>query len=722
MQSGNTKSATTWDGETIPRILPMVLQNLRFIIVMTIIGAIVGFVAVLSVKPRYEVTGTLMLQLGHELAAPPTVDESRVMPQGKRSEDLANEIEIMSSQGLVKELVEHFGEEYFTKEVPAVTFTQKAKRVVSKTINSVRETLDDTIVALGIRRKLSKKESIVLALQSSLAVEPARKSDITRVSLQINDPEVGEQILSKFVELYLAKHVAIFKSSKTKPFFETETAGIMERIKKLQDDRLEYKKANSVSSTEIERKLLLDQAETTRATKFDLVGEKSRLLAEIDYSSKRLPTLPRELQTSNIQQRNPLLSNLETKLSGLEADRDLAKLRYNDASRTITDLESQISLFKPKLGGIQPLVTQSITTGLNAAVLDMEREIDGKQTQVAGLNARIDELDKMLKAVEARLANLEVAENKLRDIERELIQTETTYTMYRKSTDQAELVDAMNSANMSNVVIVDPPTASLRPVWPNAKIWLAAGALAGAFLSLGYALLTDTINPAVRSAADINNSTGINVLAAIPNRARSNGRAYRQLAIDLRKLLGESPSLAILSAHEQKETKTFSVELARALLIDGAKSVLLIDASPTGALDYPINSIRSSKLSDWQPGLPIPAQPTADAGISFLSFGTDLLKADSQAKLQALQAESTQQFDFVIFAAPGILSHPEVKRVASIVKSVLLVVDSHVSKISDLRELRQQLDRSREIHPVGAAMNRIDRFVPRLMRANNDVG
>jgi hypothetical protein len=63
--------------------------------------------------------------------------------------------------------------------------------------------------------------------------------------------------------------------------------------------------------------------------------------------------------------------------------------------------------------------------------------------------------------------------------------------------------------------IVDPPTASLTPIFPNRSMLLAAVLFGGLVLGLGVAFLMHMLRPVFSSARSIAELTGLPVLGAV---------------------------------------------------------------------------------------------------------------------------------------------------------------------------------------------------------------
>lgn len=68
-----------------------------------------------------------------------------------------------------------------------------------------------------------------------------------------------------------------------------------------------------------------------------------------------------------------------------------------------------------------------------------------------------------------------------------------------------------------NISMVDKPTVSSQPVFPQTKLFIAFGFLIGFMLSLGLILILVFFNDTIGSLEQIENKTGLRVIAVIPD-------------------------------------------------------------------------------------------------------------------------------------------------------------------------------------------------------------
>ncbi len=297
-----------------PPSIDFVVAVLRRHVGLIVACTAVTFTAVLGALvwagPTYEVSASLLVKLGREMAPPTTVSNDALAVQTKRPEDIASETAIMQSPDLLAGVVAHFGEDFFLAEPVPRTAFQRVKAVLRAGVKRVKATGREALIALGLRRRLTPTEQVVVALQQALVVEPVRRSDIVQITLRTSDPEAGVQVVSTLIDLYLARHIAAFTTPRAREFFEQQADDFRRRLEETEQTRARFQLSNSAWDLGEQRRLLLAQQRELAGTRDATVADIARLETEIGETRKKLANLPRDLRVSLEQ---------ESKLEGLRA-------------------------------------------------------------------------------------------------------------------------------------------------------------------------------------------------------------------------------------------------------------------------------------------------------------------------------------------------------------------------------------------------------------------
>lgn len=297
----------------------------------------------------------------------------------------------------------------------------------------------------------------------------------------------------------------------------------------------------------------------------------------------------------------------------------------------------------------------------------------------------------------------------------------------------ASLLDAVtelapsgpDGARLVSATVIDEAQAPEHPFTPRPASNLVLGAVFGAFLGFGQALLRSSLDTKVRTQEDVEKVTEVPLLAAVgrnvPTRTRAAGaagerwasaEAYRRLRtnVGFLGLGGERKRSMVITSSLAGEGKTeTAVNLARVLAHAG-ESVLLVDADlrrPMIAqrmrLDAELGLVDvltgRGSLADLQmevlPGLSVLAAGAVPPNPS------ELL---GSAAMTHLVEEAERLFDYVLFDSPPMLPVTDALVLASRTGGVIVVTRSGRVRRSELGATLSTLAAS-DVPALGIVLN-----------------
>jgi uncharacterized protein involved in exopolysaccharide biosynthesis len=516
--TASERAPGTWSPPGVRVIVSIALKYKLLIIACAGLGLLAAFVTLLVLSPRYSVTAGLLFKLGREMTPPATVGAtSAQVMAGRRSEDISSEIEIMRSDRLLRRIYDHFGEKFFFPDFPRDTFVRRTKAALMDVVEWAQDSVQEISADLGLGRRLSRSDRVVLALQRGLSIEPALRSDVVKITLRYGDPEQGEQVLQKFIDFYLAEHIAAYKTPQAREFFAEQRTAFARLLAEAERRRAELKRTGGVWDLLEQRRLLLSQQRELAGARAGTQAEIAQLKAEVAGLTQRLSELPMEVEVSKIAQRNPAIDILRTRLTELEVKRESLLRRYTPESRVVQDATREVDELRGTLAREETVVRYQTTSATNPTWEALKKELMNKQVVLEGLRQRETEQVRLLAALDVDLARVDSAEVELRRVEREIPLLEQTYTLYGRSLEDARISESMDLVQISNVAVIAPPSATPRPVWPP-KLGILAG---GLVLGLGGSVLgiaaIESLRPTVRLRHEAELVLGAPVLAMFPD-------------------------------------------------------------------------------------------------------------------------------------------------------------------------------------------------------------
>ncbi|NVP55368.1 GumC family protein [Mycoplana rhizolycopersici] len=501
----NARSSVIWTPPDVLKLLTALAHNWIWIAIAPVIAVLASIVYLLLINPSYDVGAQLMLRFGNELSAPPTVSTQttqQVIPISKRIEDITAEVQIMKDPGIVREVVEGLGEDFFYGEDPAVTFVQKVKRFVKHTVNYVKEQVRGVFVRIGILPELSKLEMVTVALQRYLSISHVTRSDVIELQLSYPDPRGGEELLRRFIATYMAKREDIYTDDRVPHFFASELAKLDKALLVAEDSYSAERQKLSAWSIDDQRSLAVQRREQLTRALQDAGSTVEAANARIGEIDRQLAALPERIPSSTSQRPNALREALELKQFDIRLQVQSESRRAGPRSPQVEGLSEQIKDLDAYLSGQPARVPGEAVTvpnPLREALLkdraDALLQSASTERKAASLSRDLAKAEDELKAIEEAALLLS---RKLRDVER----LRLTQQRFQQGSDDARIAQEIAAAQISNVVVIAEPQAGVTPASSRMRLLMLAAGLS-LLATCGVILLLDALRPKVRSDQDV---------------------------------------------------------------------------------------------------------------------------------------------------------------------------------------------------------------------------
>ena len=533
LSGGNTpyleRPRATFAPPALDRMLPVVLQYWKIILICTVLGFGAAVAALPLLETSYLITARVLVLVGREMTPPPTAMPKDGMAQivtSKRPEDLGTEIEIMKNPQLLEELVNSFGVDFFMGEAPAVTLWQQTKRLVKRSIRWAREQVSEVLILLGVRQRVGMVERVVKGLATAISTEDIRKSDVILVQLRMPSPELGVMVLNRYLELFLESHIATFRSPQNREFFAAEVVRLRGELQAAEAKLAAFKDEKRVWVLAEQTGQML----RVRRELADLLANSLRETAEIQSRMVELnrqeASLPSDVRVSRVTAPDPVDDEVRKQRALVQAQIAQTAVLYGERSPQIMGLRRQLDALNARAGGRGPTRADQETTAVNQQLNDVRRDIATHQTQLAGLEARSAAVAQQLAEIETGLTQISAKEAMLNELQREVSRLEREYQVYTGRLEDSRISEAMDLAKISNVRVISPPRADPVPVFPPLVWVLVGGTAIGLLGALGVVFLRDTLYPVVRTRRDVEQILGVPVLGGLPqHRALGQARA-----------------------------------------------------------------------------------------------------------------------------------------------------------------------------------------------------
>src|SRR5580658_3578225 len=164
------------------------------------------------------------------------------------------------------------------------------------------------------------------------------------------------------------------------------------------------------------------------------------------------------------------------------------------------------------------------------------------------------------------MSDLEESTAPYEALQRKLAQSQEDYKLYAQRSGEARVNEALDSAKMFDVSLVQPPVASPDPVRPKPVLYLSAGLAFAILLGTVLALYTDTSAEQVYTPAQLDTLTGERTIATFADaddHEEQNRLEYRRVLVTIRQALGAEEQGGGSSAAPSAATSTDGATVIR---------------------------------------------------------------------------------------------------------------------------------------------------------------
>ncbi len=492
---------------------------------------------VIVLAPRvYKSTSRLLLRIGHENATlEPTVAVTgeAFTPLHTREDEVETALGVMQSRAIMEQVVAQLGVDTILDEQPPqeVTSVPQDKGVLGRVVQR--------LAALVPRLDpVSDQELAVRTLQRGFEISASGKSSVVAVSYEAKDPAVAQQIVSAWVDNYLAHHLEVHRTQGTFEFFVTQEAELSERLGRAHEALREAKSRGGFSTLEGQQQLLESQLQTVR-------NELLRVQADLAEAGSQITAVGDLLETSVASKTteevtgiaDPAQREMRGVLFELEVLEQEYAAKYKDGHPKLVAIRDQLENAKKIVDSLSDQRTE-----LRESDNPTYRQLSENRLLAMASQQSLQEKRKTLQQQQAELLEemkqLNEHEARLAKLTREVTMLEERYRLHAVRFEQARLDKVLGEERISSINVVQPASFEELPVSPNKKLSALFGLFAALALAASLPVLLD-----VREAGDAAPEQGRQTAGA-SRRAAEESREREPARRELETEWGDEPSPA----------------------------------------------------------------------------------------------------------------------------------------------------------------------------------
>ena len=631
-----------------------------------------GVVATLTKKPIYEAESQLRFK---EINVSSNLNElskeiGTLSPLGAESNPLNTEAEVLRSVPLIKQ----------------------------------------TIADLNLKDEEGKTLSTDDLLEK-LQVAEISGTDIVEVSYQDSNPELAAKTVNTLVDNYLDSNILVNRAEAVgaRDFVQEQLPKAEQRLGKLEASIRKIKENNQIISTEEEASAISENLTRIQQE----IGTARRTLASsssrAEYIKNKLGMSSEEALLATGISQSPEVQRTIEQLQTVESQLAQDKTRFTENNPQIIDLQD-------KKESLQKLLRQQAESldGFKAQKFDQNPKFGENQQNLTaelmqleatnnGLAKQLDYLTQAEKAQRGKARQLAQLEQKLRQLERELNASQSTYELLLQ---QRQTIQIAENQNIGNVRVISDAEVPQDPLSSRSVAYLASGSLA-LLVAAGVIYLLEITDKSIKTVEEAKQILGYTWLGMIPDTERVkpmsllevNGdstvpklavkdypslpfsESYRMLQSNFKFLSSDKQvkSIVVTSSVAGEGKSSVAANLAAAMAKTGHR-VLLIDAD----LHHPIQHRIWNTLNDRGLSNVIAEQLDPRQSIQAVMPNLELLTSgiippspatllDSQ-RMKMLINYWTENYDLVIIDTPAIDFAADAPIIGRMADGILLTV------------------------------------------------
>jgi len=551
-------------------------------------------------------------------------------------------------------------------------------------------------------------------------------TDVVSVSVRSSNPAYAQRVADMLPRVFMAYGVAMSHDdvAGAARFARSRLAVENNRLANAEIALQKFRDREGITDLEAQRTAGITAA---RAADADVLGLQkdvqglSAQLASLRAYRGSLPAVSKVPKTVT----NPNLTALRGRIAALQNDRAKLIILYKPNNTRVQELDAQIASLRKQLAGEPPTVT-TVTTSPNTVAGAYDQQIADLRANLASKRNELNAARAAQRALNKDLTRYAALQRQEAALQRKVDRSQSASAMLATN---AELLGIREQASRSPASLVSAagPAHLVAPRIPSA---LAAALLAGLFLGIAAALLTNHLDERVYSEADARRLLGSPVLGLIPRAtpaltgaagARPGSaspavyESFRVLRANLQLSTPERPARSLLvTSTMAAEGKSYTaMNLAKAMARDGQR-VILVDAdlrSPT--LHERLETPAHPGLADVLRGhadLKEALHPTRVPGLRVMPAGSDpggAVETLTTASAETLARELSGMGDCAVFDGPPLLEAAESLVLSGQVDGVLYVVEVG-GPPKPMLTLAEQMLSNAHARVVGVVLNRVD--------------
>ncbi len=713
----------------------------RLIAICALLGALLGWGAILVFPRSYESQAKLVVRVGRESVSldPSATTSATLMLQKTQEEEVISALEILGSRHVADAVATKLGSSAIINGVLPKSGDSSEVAQENPLVNFAKTGVDylgEALLWAGIKDDISDHELAVMRLQSTLSIYSPKKSTVVGIEATSKTPEMAQAIVACVTETFMEEHLKASHTNGSYAFFEKQVSDAQSQLNGLVDARAKFMQERELVSIEAGRELLQQRRTGLDRDLVIAAGELEQAVSEIKDLEDKVEGTVDEIVASKLEASDTTWSGMRQQIYELELAEQSLAANHTDTHPKLKQIRKQLVGARDILAKLDSERIDESTTP-NPVKIALHQELQRQQTRVAGLNSMIEMKAAQKDEMQKQIEKLHEDERELTQIDRDVRVMEASLQMMREKLEEARVIEGLQKEKVSNIHVFQPATFVERASSPKKKV-LAAGFMFFGLLS-GFALsfIRQASSPTLRTNDDVEAALGCPVVSNIPVLSRMDSprlkeqNLYRQKcqALITEILLSRrhsntnrGRSVGIIGVDPGAGASTLAANLAVASGVDCRLKTVLVDADARERSISRLFGLNGTpglvELVDGDASHDECLQRAKNAPIDLIASAADtcerFLSASASEVAQSLVAY-LGDCDLLIVDLPAASQPDHAVAMAQHLDCVLVVIESEKTQSVAAERLIRRLSES-DTKIVGVVLNKTRSYLPTWFR------
>ena len=440
--------------------------------------------AVVVMPSTYKSDSTLLVKLGADTVNPDIsaqIGGQVIQPVIQRDTQMKTELEVLKSNEIAISVVKKLGPGH----------------ILRKNAQPLSGDVSDPMFRQAL-----------LALQQNLSLDVVPDTGVLSVSYQSGDSRLAQQIVSTYVNSYLAQRGDVYTNSRSAKYLNGQREEIIGKMEDLQTQMRQIKASAGIGNPEEQRQILQARIGGLEHDAAEARTNRASAEASIAAITGQLAIVPKTIDTQHTH--NAAMNWVdESKKENAKLHQDLADamVRYQPTSIQVKVLEERVAASDAQLAkaGDQGETIE----GVNPAYQELSTRLETSRVE-----SRVSE--KKEAALNAELATAKVELDKLNNTAQQIAELQRQYNLAEdklkvvaQAADRASILQGFEDHGLSNITVIQPATLPLKPVAPNRLLILVLGMFVAGSGAVALAIGAEAMSRSTKRPEDIDRLTAL---------------------------------------------------------------------------------------------------------------------------------------------------------------------------------------------------------------------